>query len=81
MHIFYVTASLRFHEMKLCVKVLRPASGRSRTARVVPCHWSEGCWGVTAGKSSHNASNARGVTAGKMGHNSSINENYYYYYC
>ena len=29
-------------------------------------------WGVTAGKSRHNASNARGVTAGKMGRNSSI---------
>ena len=28
-------------------------------------------WGVTAGKASHNASNARGVTAGKMGRNSS----------
>ena len=30
------------------------------------------CWGVTAGKSSHTASNARDVTAGKMGRNSSI---------
>ena len=29
------------------------------------------CWGVTAGKASHNASNDRGVTAGKMGRNSS----------
>ena len=29
------------------------------------------CWGVTAGKASLNASNARGVTAGKMGRNSS----------
>ena len=28
-------------------------------------------WGVTARKSSHNASNARGVAAGKMGRNSS----------
>ena len=28
-------------------------------------------WGFTAGKASHNASNARGVTAGKMGRNSS----------
>ena len=28
-------------------------------------------WAVTAGKASHNASNARGVTAGKMGRNSS----------
>ena len=30
------------------------------------------CWGVTAGKSSHTASNARDVTAGKMGRNSSM---------
>ena len=30
------------------------------------------CWGVTAGKSSHNACNARDVTAGKMGRNSSV---------
>ena len=40
-----------------------------------PCHWWEGrqCWGITAGKESHNASNVRGVTAGKMGRNSSAN--------
>ena len=57
--------------MKLCVKVLRPTSERSRVARVEPCHWSEGCWGVTAGKASHNASNAMGVTVGTMGCNSS----------
>ena len=31
------------------------------------------CWGVTAGKASHNASNARDVTAGKMGRNSCTN--------
>ena len=36
--------------MKLCVKVMRTASGRSRAARVDPRHWSEGCWGVTAAK-------------------------------
>ena len=30
-------------------------------------------WGVTARKSSHNASNARGVPSGKMGRNSSCN--------
>ena len=29
------------------------------------------CWGVTAGKASPNAGNARDVTAGKMGRNSS----------
>ena len=28
--------------MKLPVQVLQPASGRSRVARVEPCHWSEG---------------------------------------
>ena len=39
---FLVTASLRFHEIKLRVQVLRPASGRSRAAHVEPCHWSEG---------------------------------------
>ena len=31
--------------------------------------------GVTAGKASNNASNARGVTAGKMGRNSSVDNN------
>ena len=45
--------------------------GRSRVARVEPCHWPEWLLGVTAGKASHNASNARVVTAGKMGRNSS----------
>ena len=34
---------------------------------------SKQCCGVTAGKASHNARNARGVTAGKMGRNSSAN--------
>ena len=29
------------------------------------------CWGVTAGKANHSASNARDVTAGKMRRNSS----------
>ena len=33
---------------------------------------SQQFWGVTAGKGSHNASNARGITAGKMGRNSSV---------
>ena len=31
------------------------------------------CWGVTAGKASYKASNARDFTAGKMGRNSSEN--------
>ena len=30
------------HEMKLRVQVMRPASRRSRAARMEPCHWSEG---------------------------------------
>ena len=34
-------------ETRLRVKVLRPASGNSRAARVEPCHWSEGCAGVS----------------------------------
>ena len=59
-------------EIKLHVKILRPASGRSPAARVEPCHWSDGyVGGVTAGNESHNASTARNVTAGKMGRNSS----------
>ena len=61
------------HEMKLRVQVLRP---HLRAVRMEPCHWSEGrhnyVGGVTAGKASHNASDARGVTAGKMGRNSSL---------
>ena len=54
-----------------------PAGGEAALARAAlaePCHWSEGCnnnVGVTAGKASHNTSNARCVTAGKMGCNSS----------
>ena len=62
------------HAMKLRVQVLRAARRRSRAAHAEPCHWSEGRHnnvGVTAGKASHNASNARVVTAGKMGCNSS----------
>ena len=57
-------------EIKLRMQVLQ---GVSRERHAEPCHWSEGCNnnGVTAGKASHNASNARGVTAGKMGRNSS----------
>ena len=50
-------------EIKPRVK-LRPASERSPLV-------GGACWGVTAGKESHNASNARGVTAGKIGRNSS----------
>ena len=51
------------HEMKLRVQVLWPVLA-SGARGALPL-------GVTAGKASHNASNARGVTAGKMGRNSS----------
>ena len=34
-------------EIKLRVKILRPASGRSPAARVEPCYWSEGYVGVS----------------------------------
>ena len=56
-------------EIKLRVRVLRPLASGGRGALSLV---GGVCWGVTAGKASHNASNARGVTAGKMGRNSSI---------
>ena len=62
-------------EIKLRMQVLQGERHLPRAAHAKRCHWSEGCnnnVGVTAGKSSHNASNARGVTSGKMGRNSSI---------
>ena len=34
-------------EIKLHVKILRPASGRSPAARVEPCHLSDGYVGVS----------------------------------
>ena len=55
-------------EIKLRVSVLWPLASGARGA--LPLVGGV-CWGVTAGKASHNASNARGVTAGKMGRNSS----------
>ena len=62
--------------IKLRMQVLPAARRLSRAAHVQLCLWSEGViimWGwVTAGKASHNASNARGVTTGKMGRNSSV---------
>ena len=63
------------HAMKLRVHALPAARLRSRAAHVGPCYWSEGHHNnveVTAGKASHNASNARGITAGRMGRNSSL---------
>ena len=58
--------------MKLRVQAMRPAlaSGARGTLPLVGGA-SKKCWGVTVGKASHNASNARGVTASKMGRNSS----------
>ena len=55
-------------ELNFAVEVLRPLASGARGA--LPLAGGI-CRGVTAGKSSHNASNARGVTAGKMGPNSS----------
>ena len=55
-------------EIKLRVKILRALASRSRGA--LPLVGGV-CWGITAGKASHNASNARDVTAGKVGRNSS----------
>ena len=37
----------KMREIKLSVKILRPAGGRSPAARVEPCHWSEGYVGVS----------------------------------
>ena len=62
------------HAMKLPVQAMRTvlASG-ARGALSLVGEASQQCWGVTAGKASHKAINARGVTAGKMGRNSSNN--------
>ena len=69
---FLSYGEFKMREIKHRVKILRPASRRgSRGA--LPLVGGV-CWGVTAGKASHNASNARDVTAGKMGRNSSSNE-------
>ena len=55
--------------IKLRVQVLRPLASGARGA--LPLVGGV-CWGVTAGKASYNACNARGVTSGKMGRNSSV---------
>ena len=64
-------------EIKHRMQVLQAARRLSRAAHTGRCHWTKGrhnnVWGVTAGKASHNAINARGVTVGKMGRNSSAN--------
>ena len=63
-------------EIKLTLAVLQAARRLSRATHAERCHWPEGCnnnLGVTAGKASHNTSNARAVTAGKMGRNSRNN--------
>ena len=62
-------------EIKLRMQVVQAARHLSRAAHAGRCHWQEECnnnVGVTAGNTTHNASNARGVTSGKMGRNSSI---------
>ena len=56
-------------EIKLRAQVMRPLASGARGALPLV----RGAWGVTAGKASHNAGDARGVTAGKMGRNSSVN--------
>ena len=62
------------HAMKLRVQAMRAALAHG-TCGALPLvgqrHNNVGV-SLTAGKASHNASNARGVTAGKMGRNSSI---------
>ena len=80
-HIFKVTASLRFHEMKLRAS---PAVGQRALASGSRAARERLAWSLAIGrrgviailgchcrKASHNASNARRVTAGKMGRNSS----------
>ena len=57
------------HALNTCGRRSRVRSARSLAIG----RWaSQQCWGVTAGKVSHNSSNVRGVTAGKVGRNSSI---------
>ena len=62
-------------EIKLRISHAGGEASLASGTRGAICHWSKGCHiyvGVTAGKASHNASNARGVTAGKMGRNCSV---------
>ena len=73
-------AGLKMREIKLRMQDLQGARRLSRAAHAEPCHFSEGCHnnvGVTAGKASHNASNARDATADKMGRNSSRHNQQY----
>ena len=59
--------------MKLRVQAQRPAlASGARGALPLVGGASYQCSGVTAGKESYTASNAKGLTAGKMGRNSSI---------
>ena len=55
-----------------CKSCRRRGVSRKRHRRIVGRRGVIIMSGVTTGKSSHNASNARGVTACKMGRNSSI---------
>ena len=56
--------------MKLHVQALRSACQRRAWNLAIGRRCIITLLGVTAGKASHNASNAMGVTAGEMGHNS-----------
>ena len=58
--------------MKLRVQTLRGARQRRAWSLAIGQSGVITLLGVTAGKASHNASNARGVAAGKMGCNSSV---------
>ena len=44
---FLSYGEFKMREIKLRVKILWPASGRSPAASVEPCHWSEGYVGVS----------------------------------
>ena len=64
---------IKLHVQDCCYCATADNLGQ-RATQAERCHWSGVIimWGVTAGKASHKAGNARGVTAGKMEHNSSI---------
>ena len=72
-HIFKVTASLRCVKWNFAGKSCRRrgVSRERHTSLAIGWRGVIIMWGVTAGKASHNASNAWGITAGKMGRNSS----------
>ena len=67
--------------MKLRVQALRGARERHAWSLAIGRRGVITLLGVTAGKASHNASNARGITAGKMGRNSSVYNHTNLIYC